>query len=122
MLLFRLFSAHAVIGNDAASVLELNGCVANTETVAENVIDVVQDGFACRGRHVLDHQMATQCPVLRAQAPDVQVMYFFDTRRVADRLSHLGELEPLRETLPEDIQRITDNVPDGPDDHHTHND
>jgi hypothetical protein len=42
----------------AAHVLELNGRVVDREVIAQQRVDLPQDGIAGRGRHVLNQHVA----------------------------------------------------------------
>src|SRR5580700_581302 len=46
----------------------------------------------------------------------MQVVHVDDAGQAAQLLSYVGELEALRKTLEQDIQRILDDSPGGPDD------
>ena len=104
------------LGDGTAHVLELHGGVRDVEALGQDFVDAPQDAVAGGGRDVLDQHMAAQRVRARPEAPDVQVV---DVQDAVDR-AHPGgdilEVNPPRQALQQDVERLARDVPGAP--HH----
>ena len=73
------------IRNRAAHVLKLHRRVVDVETVAEHVLDPMEDVVAQRRRHILDQHVAAQRVRVRPQAPDMEIVHAEHAFDFADR-------------------------------------
>ena len=69
---------HTAIELVAADVLELDGGVADLEVLAEQLVELDQNAGACRRWNIGDGHVAGERARLRAEAPDVQIVYVDD--------------------------------------------
>src|ERR1700686_1039120 len=106
----------AALGDGATYVLELNRRMGNVEMLRQHGVQAPQDGVAGGGRNVLDEDVAAQGVSARSQAPDVQIVNIQDPFDCTHPRRHFPQADAARQTLQQDVERLPDDVPCGPDD------
>src|SRR5208337_3811823 len=96
-------------------VLKLNGGVPDVKALFEHLVKLDQNVGALRRGNVDDGHVAGQCAGVRADAPDVQVVYIDHSLDVPHARANLRERDTAGRSFQENIEGLVDDVHAGPE-------